>query len=185
MNQKKIVLAIGGSSGSIYAKLLMDKLSLIKDITVGVCMSKNALINWEIEIGPFNKESYPFDFYDSTDFNAPFASGSAQYNYMVVCPCSMGLLARMAQGISNDLSTRAADVILKEKRKLIVVAREMPYSTIHLNNMALLDKAGALIMPASPSFYSKPNNVEELCMTVVDRVMDHLDIEQSTYRWGE
>ncbi len=182
---KKIVLAIGGSSGSIYAKLLMDRLSKLENIKVGVCVSKNAIINWEIEIGPFDAKHYPFDFYDANDFNAPFASGSAQYNYMVVCPCSMGLLARMAQGVSNDLSTRAADVILKEKRKLIVVAREMPLSTIHINNMLLLDSAGALIMPASPSFYSQPKDIEALCMTVVDRVLDHLDIKQDTYRWGE
>ena len=117
-NPRKIVLAIGGSSGSIYAKLLMDKLSKL-DLTVGVVMSENALTNWNIEIGEFDKTTYPFTFYSKNDFMAPFASGSAQYDTMIICPSSMGLLSRVANGISNDLTTRAADVMLKEKRKLI------------------------------------------------------------------
>jgi 4-hydroxy-3-polyprenylbenzoate decarboxylase len=182
---RKIVLAIGGSSGSIYAKLLMDKLSQIKDLTVGVVMSDNAIVNWEIEIGPFDESVYPFTFYKKNDFMAPFASGSAKYETMIICPSSMGLLARISGGISNDLTTRAADVILKERRKLIIVPREAPYNLIHLRNMTALTEAGAIVCPATPSFYSKPKSIEEICNTVVDRVLDLAGIDISTYRWGE
>lgn len=183
--KRKIVLAIGGSSGSIYAKLLMDKLSKIEDIVVGVVMSDNAILNWDIEIGPFNESEYPFTFYKKNDFMAPFASGSAKYDTMIICPSSMGLLARIASGISNDLTTRSADVVLKERRKLIIVPREAPYNLIHLRNMTSLTEAGAIICPATPSFYSQPNSLEEICNTVVDRVLDLAGFDISTYRWGE
>jgi 4-hydroxy-3-polyprenylbenzoate decarboxylase len=181
---RKIVLGIGGSSGSIYAKLLMDKLAKYEGIKVGIIMSKNARINWELEMGKFDPSIYPFDFYGKDDFMAPFASGSAKYDSMVVCPCSMGLLARISHGISDGLMTRAADVVLKERRKLILVPRETPYNLIHLDNMKRLTESGAIICPASPSFYSKPQNIEEACMTVVDRIIDLLGLEQNTYRWG-
>lgn len=187
MQNRKIVLAIGGSSGSIYAQRLMTKLAKIgSELTVGVLMSDNAIINWEIEIGPFDKKDWPFTFYSKNDFNAPFASGSARYDTMIVCPCSMGLLGRISAGLSDDLTTRASDVILKERRKLIIVPRETPYNLIHLKNMLSLTEAGAIICPATPSFYSRPQTVEEIADTVVDRVMDlaGLHIDQ-TYRWGE
>jgi 4-hydroxy-3-polyprenylbenzoate decarboxylase len=182
---RKIVLGIGGSSGSIYAKLLMDKLATISDISVGVVMSKNAIVNWEIELGPFKKEDYPFTFYEKTDFMAPFASGSARYDTMIICPSSMGLLARIASGLSNDLMTRAADVMLKERRKLIIVPRETPYNLIHMENMVTLTKAGAIICPATPSFYSKPQSIEEVCLTVVDRVLDLANLPVDTFRWND
>ncbi len=182
---RKIVLGIGGSSGSIYARLLMDKLSKIDNLSVGVVMSPNAIVNWEIEIGPFDKGAYPFTFYDKKDFMAPFASGSAQYDTMIVCPSSMGLLARMASGLSTDLMTRAADVILKERRRLIIVPREAPYNLIHLQNMTQLTQAGAIICPATPSFYSQPKSVDEVCSTVVDRVLDLAGLPVKTYRWND
>lgn len=183
--KRKVVIAIGGSSGSIYAKLLMEKLAKINDVTIGVVMSDNAVINWEIEIGPFIASEYPFTFYKKNDFMAPFASGSAKYDTMIICPSSMGLLSRIACGISNDLTTRAADVILKEKRKLIIVPRESPYNLIHLRNMTTLTEAGAIICPATPSFYSQPHTLEEICNTVVDRVLDLAGFDLDTYRWGE
>lgn len=183
--QRKIVLAIGGSSGSIYAKLLMEKLATMEDVTVGVVMTDNAVLNWNLEIGDFDKSQYPFTFYKKGDFFAPFASGSARYDTMIVCPCSMGLLARMASGYSGDLISRAADVVLKERRKLIVVPRETPYNLIHLRNMTSLTEAGAIICPATPSYYSKPQTLEEICLTVVDRIIDLADLPQATYRWGE
>lgn len=183
--ERKIVLGIGGSSGSIYAKLLMDKLATIKGITVGVLMSENAIKNWEIEIGSFKKEDYPFTFYEKTDFMAPFASGSARYDTMIICPSSMGLLARIASGLSSDLMTRAADVILKERRKLIIVPRETPYNLIHLENMVKLTKAGAIICPATPSFYSRPKGLDEICSTVVDRVLDLANLPVDTFRWND
>ena len=183
----KIVLGVGGSSGALYAKLLMDKLKVLSDQwdKVGVVMSDNAKLNWKIELDNSDYAEYPFDFYEKMDFFAPFASGSAKYNIMIVCPCSMGLLARMAQGISNDLLTRSADVILKERRKLIVVPREMPYSLIHIENLKLLTLAGAIICPASPSFYSKPQTIDALASTVVDRVIDLAGLDAQSYRWGE
>lgn len=183
----KIILGVGGSSGALYAKLLMDKLKTLDDQwdKVGVVMSDNAKLNWKIELENEDYKGYPFDFYEKMDFFAPFASGSAKYNIMIVCPCSMGLLARMAQGISNDLLTRSADVILKERRKLIVVPREMPYSLIHIENLKLLTLAGAIVCPASPSFYSKPQSIEALAATVVDRVIDLAGLDAQSYRWGE
>ena len=119
---KKIVVAVTGSSGSIYAKTLLDSLATLTSQldAVGVVFSDNARLNWELEIGAVDLSPYPFQFYDKNNFFAPFASGSAQYDTMIVCPCSMGTLARIATGISNDLVTRAADVILKERRRLIL-----------------------------------------------------------------
>ncbi len=189
---KKIVVAIGGSSGSIYAKVLFDRLSKLKDQVekVGVVMSKNAKYNWELELKnkDYEKildENEHFQFYEKNDFMAPFASGSAKYETMIVCPCSMGLMGRIATGISNDLTTRAADVILKERRRLILVIRDTPYSLIHINNMKTITEAGGVICPASPSFYSDPKNFEELAATVVDRVLDLAGLDLESYRWGE
>jgi 4-hydroxy-3-polyprenylbenzoate decarboxylase len=184
-NNRKIIIAIAGASGSIYAKLLLDALTIHKNITVGVLMSDNAKSIWESEIGNQDYKNYPFTFYNKNDFNAPFASGSAKYDTMIILPCSMGTLGRIANGISNDLLTRAADVILKERRKLILVARETPYSLIHINNMKLVTECGGIICPATPSFYSNPTTIEELAKTVVDRVLDLMNIENTSFRWGE
>ena len=188
MNKKrKIIVAITGASGSIYAKVLLDKLSKIGDQVeqVGIVMSDNAKDVWRFELGNEDYNSYPFKFYSKNDFMAPFASGSANFDSMVICPCSMGTLARIAQGTSSDLTTRAADVILKERRKLILLTRETPLNLIHLNNMTAVTQAGGIICPASPSFYSQPQTLEELAATVVDRVFSLLDLQIETYRWGE
>jgi len=185
MNKKKIIVGVGGSSGSMYTYLLFEKLAKRDDVEVAVVMSPNAVTNWHIELPQVDMHKYPFSYYEKNDFMSPIASGSAKYESMVVCPCSMGLLGRMASGVSSDLMTRAADVMLKERRQLIVVPREAPYNLIHLRNMTQLTEAGAIICPASPSFYSKPENIEELCMTIVDRVIDLIGLPQETYRWGE
>lgn len=182
---RKIVVGIGGSSGSIYGKLLLDCLQIISDIEVGVVFSKNAKINWELEMSTMDLEKYTFKFYENNDFFAPFASGSAKFDTMIVCPSSMGLLARIAQGISDDLMTRAADVMLKERRKLILVPREAPYNLIHLRNMTSLTEAGAIICPASPSFYSKPTSLEEVALTVVHRILNLADLEVNSFEWGK
>ena len=184
---RKIVVAITGSSGSIYAKLLLDALAQIPNQwdKVGIILTKNAHINWEIEMdSPFAKAPI-FDYFENDDYFAPFASGSAKYDTMIVIPSSMGTLARIANGISDSLLTRAADVMLKENRKLIIVPREMPLSLIHLRNMTRLAEAGALICPAIPSFYSKPKTIEELAGTVVSRVLDLASFEIDGFRWGE
>lgn len=181
----KIIVAITGASGSIYAKVLLDQLVVLKDQidAVGVVMSKNAKDVWEFELGNDSYKDYPFKYYEKNDFMAPFASGSAQYKTMIVAPCSMGTLARIASGVSNDLVTRAADVILKERRKLILINRDTPLNLIHINNMKTITEAGGIIMPASPSFYSKPNNFEELAATVINRVIDLADLKKDSYRW--
>jgi len=182
----KIVVAIGGSSGSMYAKLLLDKLVKLSDqiADVGIVMSDNAKYNWELELGNTSYQDYDFTLFAKNDFNAPFASGSAKYGTMIVCPCSMGVMARIASGVSNDLTTRAADVILKERRKLILVPRETPLSLIHIENMRTVTLAGGIICPAVPSFYSKPESVEEIMSTVVDRVLDLAGLDIDTYRWN-
>lgn len=184
---KKIIVAVSGSSGALYAKLLLDRLTQLRGqwVSVGVVMSDNAKVNWELEVGTPDFSGYPFTFYEKNDFYAPFASGSAKYGVMVVCPCSMGTLARIASGVSNDLLTRAADVVLKERRRLILVTRETPLSLIHLNNMKTVTEAGAIVCPATPSFYSKPDSVEAVAMTVVDRVLDLAGFKTDSFRWGE
>ncbi len=184
---QKIVVAITGASGSIYAKLLLQKLIERKsEITeLAVVMSNNAKAVWETELGNIDYQTLDVQFYDKNDFHAPFASGSAQFNTLIIIPCSMGTLGRIAGGISNDLVTRAADVILKERRKLICVAREMPYNLIHLRNMETITLAGGIICPATPSFYHNPTTVEEVALTVVDRVLDLAGIDSKSKRWGE
>ena len=186
-DKHKIIIAITGASGAVYANVLLQKLQQLSNQieSVGIVMSDNAKDVWKFELGNTDYEKFPFQIYNKTDFFAPFASGSAKYNTMIICPCSMGTLARIASGISNDLTTRAADVILKERRKLILVTRDTPLSLIHINNMKTVTEAGGIICPASPSFYSKPQNFEELASTVIDRVLDLAGLEQSTFRWGD
>ena len=181
----KIIVAITGASGAIYAKVLLDKLEALQDQidAVGIVMSKNAKDVWEFELDDDSYKNYPFDYYEKDNFMAPFASGSAQYNTMIIAPCSMGSMARIASGVSDDLVCRAADVILKERRKLILVSRDTPLNLIHINNMKTITEAGGVILPATPSFYSKPKSFEELAATVVDRAIDIADIEQNSYRW--
>ncbi len=183
----KIVVAITGASGSIYAKLIIEKLLTVQSQwqALSVVMSDNAKTVWEHELGNNDYKNYPLSFFDKNDFTAPFASGSAGYNCMIIVPCSMGTIGRIAGGISNDLITRAADVILKERRKLICVARETPYNLIHLNNMKIITEAGGIICPATPSFYSQPKTIEQAAMTVVDRVIDLAGVQIESYRWGK
>ncbi len=187
MKKKKIVVAVTGASGAIYAKVLLEKLQSLKDQieTIGMVFSDNARAVWEHELGNRDFEKIPFSLYDKNNFMAPFASGSAQYDTMIICPCSMGTLARIAHGISNDLTTRAADVILKERRKLILVTRDTPISLIHIENMRTVTLAGGIIVPASPSFYSRPKSFEDLASTVIDRVLDLANVDNVTYRWSE
>ena len=183
----KIIVAITGASGSVYAKILIEKLQgLSAQIeTVGMIMSDNAKEVWKHELGNNDYEKIPFKLYEKNDFSAPFASGSARYKTMIICPCSMGTLARIASGISNDLTTRSADVILKERRKLILITRDTPISLIHINNMKTVTEAGGIICPASPSFYSKPSTIEQVAATVIDRVIDLCGLENKTFRWND
>jgi flavin prenyltransferase len=183
---QKIVVAVTGASGSIYAKLLLTKLLDLKEqvAELSVVFTKNARQVWQTELGDESYGGFDVKYFEPTDFMAPFASGSGQYSTMIIIPCSMGTLGRIASGISNDLITRAADVMLKEKRTLICVARETPYSLIHIRNMETVTLAGGIICPATPSFYSNPKTVEEVAATVVDRVIDLAGLKASSFRWG-
>lgn len=183
---KKILVAITGASGSIYAKILLDKLYKLQTQfkELSLLMSKNAKIVWEAELQNDDYKNLPFHCYDKNDFYAPFASGSAKYDTMIVVPCSMGTMGRIAAGVSDDLMTRAADVILKERRKLILAVRDTPYNLIHIKNMEIITLAGGIICPLSPSFYSLPKTVDEVASTVVDRILDICEFDHKAYRWG-
>jgi 4-hydroxy-3-polyprenylbenzoate decarboxylase len=186
MIKQKVVIAVTGASGAIYAQVLFKKLQeLAGQIEeVGVVMSDNAREVWEFELGSSSYKDIPFKTFDKNDFFAPFASGSAGYTSMIICPCSMGTLARIASGISNDLTTRAADVMLKERRKLILITRETPLSLIQINNMKTVAESGGIICPASPSFYSLPASFEDLAGTVVDRALSLAGLDVKMYKWG-
>src|SRR5688572_2460895 len=187
---KKILVAITGASGSAYARNLLEKLALAREqwTELAVVMTDNAKEVWKTELAESgDNESWkkiPASFYTTRDFSAPFASGSGQYDTMIIIPCSMGTLGRIASGMSNDLITRAADVVLKEKRKLICVVRETPYNLIHIRNMETITLAGGIICPATPSFYSRPQTIDEVISTVVDRVLDLAGIPNQSFRWG-
>lgn len=187
VNKRKIIIAISGASGAIYPKILLDKISKMTDQIekVGVVMSQNAKDVWKWELENEDYLHYNFDFYEKSDFMAPFASGSAQYDTMIIIPCSMGTLGRISNGISDDLISRAADVILKERRKLITICRESPLNLIHINNMKTITEAGGIILPATPSFYSRPKALEDVAATVVDRVIDIAGLKLESYRWGK
>lgn len=180
------MIALSGASGSIYAKLLFDRLNQIKDqfTDVGIVASQNAKDIWKHELPDFEFNQHQFKEYSNKDFYAPFASGSAKYNVMIICPSSMGTIGRIANGISDDLITRAADVMLKERGRLIVVPRELPYNLIHIQNMEKITLAGGTICPATPSFYTNPKSIEELALTVVNRVLDLAGFHIDSKRWG-
>ncbi|MEJ7626119.1 MAG: UbiX family flavin prenyltransferase [Ferruginibacter sp.] len=183
---QKIVVAVTGASGSIYASLLLTKLKQLKDHyqEISVVLTDNAKQVWETEMGNKSYSGFDVKYFEKNDFTAPFASGSGKYDTMILIPCSMGTLGRIAAGISNDLITRAADVILKEKRKLICVVRETPYNLMHIKNMETILLAGGIICPATPSFYSNPKTIEEVAATVVDRVLDLAGLPVTSFRWG-
>jgi len=182
---RKIVLAITGASGSIYAFKLLGRLhelqAPVKEIAV--IFSDTGKEIWKAEIGSKFHDEGSAKEYDNKTYYAPFASGSSQYDTMIICPASMGTIGRIANGTSDDLIARAADVILKERRRLIIVPREAPYSLIHINNMKNLTLAGAIICPATPSFYSNPKTIDDLVMTVVDRIIDLAAFDSNGFRW--
>ena len=185
MNDRRIVLAITGASGMIYPKKLLWKLNKLDHppVETAIVFSSTAKEIWIDETGSEFKLMPGTKEYDNNSYIAPFASGSSLYDTMIICPASMGTLGRIANGTSDDLIARAADVMLKERRTLIIVPRETPYNLIHINNMKSLTLAGAIICPASPSFYGKPASIDELVMTVVDRIIDLAGFTNNAYRW--
>lgn len=183
----KIAVAITGASGSVYAKVLLDKLKELGDqlAEVSLVWSDNAQTVWQHELSNEDYKQYPFKIWAKNDFLAPFASGSSTYEALIICPCSMGTVGRIASGISNDLITRAADVMLKERRKLICVVRETPYNLVHLKNMTTITEAGGIICPATPSFYSNPETIEDVAYTVVHRILQLVGLKAKGYKWQE
>ena len=183
--KRKIILAITGASGSIYAYKLLGRLHEIQAQVqeIAVIFSDTGKEIWKTEIGSeFHNEGAAKE-YDNKKYFAAFASGSSRYDTMIICPASMGTAGRIANGTSDDLIARTADVMLKERRRLIIVPRETPYSLIHLENMKRLTLAGAIICPATPSFYSNPKTIDDLLMTVVDRIIDLAGFDSNGFRW--
>jgi 4-hydroxy-3-polyprenylbenzoate decarboxylase len=197
---KKICLALTGASGAAYGMRLLELL-LAADCQVALLLSNAAEVVIKQELGlslpkeideqkswfikRFNPASARLELYARDDWFAPVASGSAPLDAMVICPCSGGSLSAIAHGASNNLIERAADVCLKERRKLILVPREAPYSQVHLENMLKLTQMGAVILPASPGFYQQPQTIEQLVDFIVARILDQLELPQVLLKtWG-
>ena len=181
----KIVVAITGASGALYAQRLLDHLDPRRhEIHVVLSNYANVVLAQELPGGlrlPEGAQTHGL-----RSMNAPFASGSNPMDAMVIIPCTMGTLGRIAHGFSEDVLLRAADVALKEKRKLILVPRETPLNLVHVKNFELLLLAGAILLPANPSFYHQPATIEQVVDTVVSRVLDHLGVENKlSPRWQE
>lgn len=179
-----VLVAISGASGAPYARRLIEVLRSAP-VELSLVLSRTAETVWQHECGGSPRE-LGLPVYEQRDYSAPFASGSRAADAMVVIPASMSCIARIAHGISDDLLTRAADVMLKERRRLLLVARESPYSELHLSNMLAATRAGAIVIPASPAFYTRPRSVEDVLDSVLARVLDHLDVPHTlSRRWGD
>lgn len=180
----KLVLGISGASGAPYARRALDFLSTVgreAGVETDVVFTKTGRVVWNHEVG-VDPAEYGLKIWPAGDLTVPFASGSARYDAMLILPCSVGCAARIAHGLSADLVGRAADVMLKERRPLVLVIRETPFSLIHLRNMQQLVEAGAIVMPAAPSFYSRPATIDALLDTVVARAFDRLGIPNELMR---
>jgi len=186
LNTKKLIIAVTGASGAIYAQLLLEKTNQLKQQleSCALVLSDNGRKVWQYELGSESYTDFSFDIYKNDDMFSPIASGSAAYDTMIICPCSMGTMGRIATGISDNLIVRAADVMLKERKKLILVTREMPLNLIHINNMKALTEAGAIICPASPSFYHLNKNTNEILMTVIDKILILAGFTFEHPKWG-
>jgi len=184
----KLVVGLSGASGAPYARRLLRLLAQSDfgfPLEVSLALSRTAEQVWAHECGGSPRE-LGLPTYSGRDYAAPFASGSSAADAMAVVPASMSCIARIAHGISDDLLTRAADVMLKERRPLVLVPREAPYSSIHLENMLAATRAGAVIVPASPSFYGRPATLEDVLDSVLSRVLDHLGLPNAlSRRWGQ
>ena len=187
MDKKKIVVAVTGASGAIYARTLLDTLLDLQSQweRIALILSDNARQVWEYELKDQKYAEYPFEVYEKKDFFSPVASGSAGFDAMIIAPCSMGTLGRIASGVSDDLITRAADVHLKERKPLVLLVRETPYNVLHLQHMLSVTQAGGIICPASPSFYSHPDSFTALAATVTNRALQLCGLKPQAYRWGE
>jgi 4-hydroxy-3-polyprenylbenzoate decarboxylase len=184
MRCRKIVIGITGASGAIYAKRLLDKLAALPGAEPVVVFTDRGDEVFRYELGDEAFRTIPFKRYGNNDFFAPFASGSSLFDTLIIVPCSMGAVARIAAGLASDLISRTADVMLKERRKLILVPRETPLNAIHLQNMLRITEAGGIVCPANPSFYSRPQHIEAVIDTVIDRVLQLAGFNTATPRWN-
>jgi len=184
-NSGGVVVGITGASGAILAQKLLLRLKelLPSELRIRVVMTPTGREVWQYETGTPLPGAPDFVVYDDRNLFADIASGSAGYSTMIVCPCSMGTIGRIASGVSSGLLTRAADVMLKERRRLVLVAREAPYSLIHLRNMTTVTEAGALVFPASPFYYNKPTSLDDLINPLIDRIIETAGLPASPYRW--
>lgn len=202
MKQRTIALGFTGASGMPYGMRLLECLLAVENLQIHLVYSQAAQVVAQQEMGiklssrpsevdaalsaRFNIPPNKLRVFGREEWFAPMASGSNPPDAYVICPCTMGTLAKVAAGISDDLLCRAADVVLKEGKKLILVPREAPFSVIHLENMLTLAKAGAIILPPNPGFYHQPQSVQDLVDFVVARILDHLDIpHQLIAPWGD
>ena len=183
---RKIAVCVTGASGSIYARRLLHLLSGRGDVEVHLVTSANAPMVWKAELEEPMPKSFPgVHRWDRHDFRAPFASGSNPFDAVLVVPCSMSTLARVANGGGDDLTTRACEVALKERRKLVLMVRETPLSLVHLRNMTAATEAGALILPAIPSFYAGVRTLEQAVDSVLGRILDQAGVPAELLpRWG-
>lgn len=181
---KQIVLAITGASGAIYTDVFMQKMYQLRSQykKLDLVISETGMAVWQHEREKALPE-YSGRQYDENDFYAPFASGSSVCDTMIIMPCTMGTLGKIANGIADNLIARAADVVLKEKKQLILVPRETPYNLIHVENMKKLILAGAEIIPANPGFYAKPDSLESLAGHFCDRIIDRIGLNHDGFRW--
>lgn len=181
----KIVVGVSGASGALYAARTLAFLAgpgREAGIEADVVFSKTARVVWQDELPSVDPSSFGLKIWPAGDMTAPFASGSSMYDAMIIIPCSAGCMARVAQGVSSNLIERAADVMLKERRPLVLVLRETPLSLIHVKNIETLVLAGATVMPAAPSFYSRPQTMEALADTVVCRALDRVGVANNLMR---
>jgi 4-hydroxy-3-polyprenylbenzoate decarboxylase len=181
----RIVVGITGASGTIYAQKLVEKLSKKSDLEIVVSESGREVIRYENPQFLTDVNKYG-DVYENNSFHAPIASGSHLFDAMIIVPCSMKTLGLIANGIADNLIVRAAEVCLKEKRKLILCPRETPLTPLHLENMAKLSRIGVIVAPLMPSFYTKPKTIDDMVEHVVNRLMDLLGLpEKNAKRWGK
>jgi len=179
------ILAITGASGSIYAQKMIEILAQQnKPHRIRIIFSEQGEKVWNFEVNQKIPTCEEIKILSNQDLFADIASGSSGYDRMLILPCSMGTLGRIANGISSDLITRAADVMLKEKKRLILCVREAPYNRIHLENMLKANIAGADIFPLSPFFYNHPLSLEDSIKTLANRIADFAELDSDSYTWG-
>ena len=184
----RITVAISGASGAIYAKALIERLCQNKNVdSISLVLSSNAIgvVEYETDNQWINNLDGKVKTYQNNDFYTPIASGSNCDDVMIIVPCSAGIMGRIASGVSDSLITRAADVILKERKKLILVLRETPYSLIHIENMRTITLSGGIILPATPSFYRETSSIESIVLSVVERIEQLIPLDTQRYKWQE